>query len=179
MSVKKQTRLLNSWISRVLIFIFHIQLDSWPQANLAFLKCCYLIHGRANILTATWTEQRFKAISGLGGLPRWYSGKELACQCRRRKRQQVCSLGWDSPLEWEMATHSSILAWRIPWTEEPGGLQSMGLQRVGHDRYAHTTQVQAGQKINNYQITKVNVYQAQTMYKEMVCFVASFCQLKV
>ena len=46
---------------------------------------------------------------------------------------QVRSLGWEDPLEKEMATHSSILAWRIPWTEEPGGLQSMGSQRVGHD----------------------------------------------
>ena len=45
----------------------------------------------------------------------------------------VRSLGWEDPLEKEMATHSSILAWRIPWTEEPGGLQSIGLQRVGHD----------------------------------------------
>ena len=45
----------------------------------------------------------------------------------------VQSLGWEDPLEKEMATHSSILAWRIPWTEEPGGLQSTGLQRVGHD----------------------------------------------
>ena len=45
----------------------------------------------------------------------------------------VQSLGWDDPLEKEMATHSSTLAWRIPWTEEPGGLQSMGSQRVGHD----------------------------------------------
>ena len=42
-------------------------------------------------------------------------------------------LGREDPLEKEMATHSSILAWRIPWMEEPGGLQSMGLQRVGHD----------------------------------------------
>ena len=42
-------------------------------------------------------------------------------------------LGWEDPLEEGMATHSSILARRIPWTEEPGGLQSMGLQRVGHD----------------------------------------------
>ena len=41
-------------------------------------------------------------------------------------------LGQESPLEKEMATHSSILAWRIPWTEEPGGLQSTGSQRVGH-----------------------------------------------
>ena len=45
----------------------------------------------------------------------------------------VQSLGWEDPLEKEMATHSSILAWRIPWTEEPSGLQSVGLQRVGHN----------------------------------------------
>ena len=45
----------------------------------------------------------------------------------------VRSLGWEDPLEKEMATHSSILAWKVSWTEEPGGLQSMGLQRVGHD----------------------------------------------
>ena len=45
----------------------------------------------------------------------------------------VRSLGQEDPLEKEMATHSSILAWRIPWTEEPGGLQSTRLQRVGHD----------------------------------------------
>ena len=45
---------------------------------------------------------------------------------------QIQSLGWEDPLEKGMATHSSIIAWRIPWTEEPGGLQSVGLQRVGH-----------------------------------------------
>ena len=45
----------------------------------------------------------------------------------------VRSLGWEDPLEEEMATHSSTLAQKIPWTEEPGGLQSMGLQRTGHD----------------------------------------------
>ena len=45
----------------------------------------------------------------------------------------VQPLGRDNPVEKGMATHSSILAWRIPWTEEPGGLQSMGSQRVGHD----------------------------------------------
>ena len=45
----------------------------------------------------------------------------------------VQSLGWEDLLEKEMATHSSILAWRIPWTEESGKLQSMGLQRVRHD----------------------------------------------
>jgi len=46
---------------------------------------------------------------------------------------QVRSLGWEDPLEEGMATHSSMRAWRIPWTEEPGGLQSMGSHRVGHD----------------------------------------------
>ena len=45
----------------------------------------------------------------------------------------VQSLGQEDPLEKEMATHSSTLAWKIPWTEEPGRLQSMGSQRVGHD----------------------------------------------
>ena len=50
------------------------------------------------------------------------------------RKTQVRSLGWEDPLEKEMATHSSILAWRIPWTEEPGGLQSVGSQRVRHDR---------------------------------------------
>ena len=46
---------------------------------------------------------------------------------------QVRSLGWEDPLEEGMATHSSMRAWRIPWTEEPGGLQSMESHRVGHD----------------------------------------------
>ena len=49
------------------------------------------------------------------------------------QKTQVQSLGWEDPLEKGMATHSSILAWKIPWTEESGGLWSMGSQRVGHD----------------------------------------------
>ena len=51
---------------------------------------------------------------------------------------QVQSLGWEDPLEKGMATHSSILAWRIPWTEEPGRLQSMESQRVRHDLATNT-----------------------------------------
>ena len=46
---------------------------------------------------------------------------------------RVQFLGWEDPLEKEMATHTSTFAWKIPWTEEPDRLQSMGLQRVGHD----------------------------------------------
>ena len=45
----------------------------------------------------------------------------------------IQSLGWEGPLEEGMATHTNILAWKIPWTEEPGRLQSMGSQKVGHD----------------------------------------------
>ena len=51
---------------------------------------------------------------------------------------QVGSLGQKDPLEKEMTTHSSVLAWKIPWTEESGGLQSMGSQRVGHDSVTNT-----------------------------------------
>ena len=50
------------------------------------------------------------------------------------RETRVRSLGWEDPLEKEMATHSSTRAWKIPWMEERGRLQPMGLQRVGHDR---------------------------------------------
>ena len=52
-----------------------------------------------------------------------------------QETQEMCvpSLGWEDPLEKEMTSHSSILVWEIPRTEEPGGLQSMGLQTAGHD----------------------------------------------
>ena len=49
------------------------------------------------------------------------------------RETQVQFVGWEDPLEKGTATHCSILAWRIPWTEEPGGVQSVGSQRVGHD----------------------------------------------
>ena len=54
------------------------------------------------------------------------------------KETQVQSLGREDPMEKEMATDSSILAWRIPWTAEPGRLQSMGSQRVRHEQLSHT-----------------------------------------
>ena len=87
------------------------------------------------------------------------SGKESACQCRRHRDLEVQSLGWEDPLEKEMATHSSILAWRIPWTEEPGGLQSKGSQRVRHDW--------ASEHINTHVIFK-------TIY-DKICFISGFC----
>ena len=62
-----------------------------------------------------------------GGLPRWLSGKESPCQ--ETQEIQVQSLGQEDPLEKEIATYSSILAWEIPWPEEPGGLQTMGVTK--------------------------------------------------
>ena len=63
------------------------------------------------------------------GFPGGSAGEESACNAG----DLVRSLGWEDPLEEGMATHSSILAWRIPRTEEPGGLQSLGGKRIGHD----------------------------------------------
>ena len=66
------------------------------------------------------------------GFPSVSVAKDLPA-VQEMQRTQVQSLGWEAPLEEGMATHSSILAGKIPWTEEPGGVQTMGLQRVGHD----------------------------------------------
>ena len=63
------------------------------------------------------------------GFPGSSAGKELACNAG----DPGSIPGWEDPLEKGMATQSSILAWRIPWTEEPGKLQSMGSQGTGHD----------------------------------------------
>ena len=71
------------------------------------------------------------------GSPLQYSGASLVAQMVKNppamRETWVQSLGWEDPLEEGMATHSSILAWRIQWSKEPGGLQSIGLQRAGHD----------------------------------------------
>jgi len=67
------------------------------------------------------------------GLPRWLSGKEFAYQCGRHRRYEFDPWGQEDPLEKGMATHSTSLAWKIPWTEEPGGLQSMWSQKVRHN----------------------------------------------
>ena len=64
---------------------------------------------------------------------RCLGGKESCLPVLETQEMQVRSLCWEDPLEKGMAAHSSVLAWRIPWTEEPGGLQSLGSQRVGHN----------------------------------------------
>ena len=71
-------------------------------------------------------------VSGCLGLPRWLSGRRICLPAQQTQEMQVWSLGREDPLEEEMATPSSILAWEIPWTEEPGRLWSIGWQRVRH-----------------------------------------------
>jgi len=67
------------------------------------------------------------------GPPRWLSGKIIHLPKQKTQGTRVQSPDQEDPLEKERATHSSILGWGIPWTEELGRLQPMGLQRVGHD----------------------------------------------
>ena len=84
-------------------------------------------------LQMLYQEEKLPAPVHTRQVPDSTSGKEPTCQCKRCKRHRFDPwVGFD-PLEKEMATHSSILAWRIPWTVESGELQSMGLQRVRHD----------------------------------------------
>ena len=89
--------------------------------------------------TEGYTQNMYRFVC-TQGLPWWCSGKESACQCRRR-RSAGSVLGWEGPLEKGMAIRSSILAWEIPWEEEPGGLQSRGAQRVGHDCVTERTHI--------------------------------------
>ena len=67
-----------------------------------------------------------------------FPGGSVVKNLAAMQETQVPSLGWEDPQKKEMVTHSSILAWRIPRTEERGGLQSMGSQRVGHDKATNT-----------------------------------------
>ena len=90
----------------------------------------YFLRLTISISCKTW-------LFGFLAIGHWPPGASLVTQRIKRlpamQETRVQYLGWEDPLEKEMATHSSILAWRIPWTEEPGGLYSMGSQRVGHD----------------------------------------------
>ena len=84
------------------------------------------VHGVAK--SWTWLSD-WTTTNAIHIIPWWLRGKESASQCLPMQETWVQSLGRKDPLEKEMATNSSILAWKIPWTEEPGGLQSMGLQK--------------------------------------------------
>ena len=116
---------------------FHFSLSCIGGGNGNPLQCSCLENPRdgrawwAAVYGVTQSRTRLKRLSSSSSDS---DGKESACNVG----DPVRSLGWEDPLEKGMATHSSILVWRIPWTEEPGELQSMGLQKVRQDRATFT-----------------------------------------
>ena len=106
-----------------------------PPLSILFLVSHKDVITRSKYLYCKWAQLTFVEFFKILGLPWWQASlvaQRLKCLSTMRETW-VQSLGWEDPLEKEMATHFSILAWRIPWTEEPGRLQSTRLQRVGHD----------------------------------------------
>ena len=113
--------------------------QGWIQC---FLHCRRILYQQATweahllglfLLKYSW----YTILYWFQALPWWLRVKSLPAMWET----QVWSLGWEDLLEKEMATHSSILAWKIPWTKEPGGLQSTRSQRVWHDWATNTHQV--------------------------------------
>ena len=104
----------------------------WEFDGEGNLACCSPLGHQESCTTewVNWTEQNRYIFLKIA---------QTVKNLHAMQETWVWSLGWDDPLEKGVATHSSILARRIPWTEEPGGLQSMGLQRVGHDWATTTT----------------------------------------
>ena len=84
-------------------------------------------------MSSSWKALSMLANINISIVPWTSLVAQMVKQLPTMQETQVQSLGWEDPLEKEMATHSSILIWRVPWTEEPGGLQSIGSQKVGHD----------------------------------------------
>ena len=88
------------------------------EPQFCFLRCLFVSEMlKLSLITLNWASLVAQMVENLPAMP----------------ETQIWSLGWEDPLEKEMATDSSILAWRIPWIEDPGGLQVLGSQRVGHD----------------------------------------------
>ena len=113
---------------------------------------------------------------GKNGLPRWSSRKKKK-NCLRTQEMQVRTLGQEDPLKEEMATHSSILAWEIPWTGDPGRLQSMGLQRVGHN-WASTQGRIGGDGIWEQEVCRLsegrNIFKLLLINLHSSCFKSGF-----
>ena len=109
-----------------MVLLSHSALSEWPSI-LGIGLLPFLSHPSIMSITKSW--QYYLLVFFLLASLRSQMVKNLPAV----QETQVQSLGWEDPLEKEMETHSSILAWEIPWTEEPGGLQSTGSQRVRHN----------------------------------------------
>ena len=106
------------------------QVNAFPNCSLHVLPCRILKFIGVKVQTRSWHCRQVGCLWLV--FPGDASGKESSYYCRRHRRRGSL-VGREDALEKETATHSSVLAWRIPWTEEPGGLQSMGSHRVGYD----------------------------------------------
>ena len=118
--------------------------EGYAQIALMFEPCKHISYLQRSKILKIETQKQYRARRVIRHVCKiifltMSSVKWASLVAQRLKRllpmreTRVRSLGWEDPLEKEMVTHSGILAWRIPWTEKPGRLQSMGSQRVGHD----------------------------------------------
>ena len=101
----------------------------FPSSHTALNLLCFVFCLLKGLFDWYLQDKRLFLTVLFYGLPLGLSGRESACQCRRCKLHPWMGIS----VEKEMATHSSILAWEIPWTEDPGRLQAMGSQGVRHD----------------------------------------------
>ena len=117
-----------NWIS---VSIFIVEKIIGCVKHFAKLSC---------VLYCQYSSELGPIIVFILGLPRWRKRWRTCLPVQVMQEMWVWSLGWEDPLEEGMKTYSNILGWRIPWTEEPGGLQSTGLHRVRHNwsELAHT-----------------------------------------
>ena len=118
--------------SSVMSFNHSFLTEALSGASHSLRSCCSWVVGSQRCLNLRlW---KLRTYRGASQVAEWY---RITLPMQKTQETQVWFLGWEDSLEEEMATHSSIPAWKIAWIEEPGGLQSMGSQRVRH-YWAHT-----------------------------------------
>ena len=106
---------------------------NWTEYSIVYMYHNFLIHSSANGHLGFFHVLAIVKSSEVDIKVHVSSVAQMVKRLSTMQETRVRSLGWEDPLEKEMATHSSTIAWKIPWTEEPGRLQSMGSQKVRHD----------------------------------------------